>query len=253
MPIVALVVVASLGVSKPWQLEYYRVGGIAGYDDRLTVNDDGRMIVPERRPPRPSMPANELIPALPAEMAALTRELANIDLAKIPPDRPRDPSDGQIRDALYQAVEITSGGRTHKMREGPLLELLASMYQRVADERRGAKAGAFPVGNVWSVEELTGESGEGGWRGTWMRRGDSNVFDAVWTHSLTGSERFGTVQLDFAARGRIQLHVAPDGPRYDGSYDANVQSISGSVSDCGPCRFKKNACTHCIWRARVKR
>lgn len=36
---------------------------------------------------------------------------------------------------------------------------------------------SYDLGTRWDETEVSG------WRGVWIRRGNSNVFDAMWTHS----------------------------------------------------------------------
>ena len=91
---------------------------------------------------------------------------------------------------------------------------------------RGKGLNALPsptsIGRVWHTTEY------GGWTGTWTRRGDSMVFDALW---LNGSQKVTGV-LTMTVQGstvRIQSRQQSNGNEvdYEGTLSQDGQSISG--------------------------
>ena len=79
------------------------------------------------------------------------------------------------------------------------------------------------IGRVWHTTE------EGGWSGTWTRRGDSMVFDAVW---LSGSQKVTGV-LTMTVQGstvRIQSRQQSNGndTDYEGTLAQDGRSVAGT-------------------------
>lgn len=92
------------------------------------------------------------------------------------------------------------------------------------------RSGAVPisVGRVWHVTE------DGGWTGTWTRRGASLVFDGVW-HSSAGTV---TGVLRMAVQGasvHIQSRKQSNGSDvdYQGTLSKDGRSIKGSLTVLG--------------------
>ncbi|HEX2561212.1 hypothetical protein [Phenylobacterium sp.] len=97
------------------------------------------------------------------------------------------------------------------------------------------------LGQVWEEDEVSG------WRGVWIRRGTSTVFDAYWWHPA--GERVQAV-LELSGRGReVTLHRQhPDGQscRYEGRIAANWTDVAGRYT----CSWEA---TPMPWRARIVR
>lgn len=100
------------------------------------------------------------------------------------------------------------------------------------------------LGSVWDEEEVAG------WRGTWRRRGRSNVFDAEWVHP-NGSREYA--QLSIHVNGRIvtvqRTQLRPSHPRmrctYHGTLAADGRSVAGTYG-CAWARGPYN------WRATIR-
>jgi len=96
------------------------------------------------------------------------------------------------------------------------------------------------LGRVWSVSE------DGGWIGTWTRRGDSLVFDAVWSK---GGQRVTGV-LTMSVQGhtvRIQSRQQTNGNDvdYEGTLAPDSRSIQGTLRVLG-------SSSSSGWRASIK-
>jgi hypothetical protein len=82
----------------------------------------------------------------------------------------------------------------------------------------------IPYGRIWSVSE------EGGWQGTWTRRGDSQIFDAVW---YRGNERVtGVLTMTFreslvSIRSRQQTNGHD--VDYEGKISTDGKYVGGSL------------------------
>jgi hypothetical protein len=81
------------------------------------------------------------------------------------------------------------------------------------------------LGDVWEMEEVSC------WRGTWLRRGKSDVFDAYWTNPDGERER---AVLRMWLRGRkvivARYHEAGKYCRYDGLIGADWSTVQGWYS-----------------------
>ncbi|HEY9219784.1 MAG TPA: hypothetical protein VIO94_17175 [Phenylobacterium sp.] len=98
-----------------------------------------------------------------------------------------------------------------------------------------------PLGQVWEEDEVSQ------WRGVWVRRGTSFVFDAYWTHP-TG-ERVLAV-LEVSGRGRdvtiMRHHPGDRWCRYDGRIADNWIDVAGEYR----CSWGDDVMP---WRARIVR
>jgi len=89
-------------------------------------------------------------------------------------------------------------------------------------------AGDDALGRVWTVSE------DGGWTGTWTRRGDSLVFDAVW--SKGGQRVTGVLTMSVQGRTvRIQSRRQTNGNDvdYEGTLAPDGRSIQGTLQVLG--------------------
>ncbi len=219
-------------VRGPWTVEYALVGGVAGYGKYLIVHDDGQLLIGGQQTPSQ---------APPAQMDALDELLSKLDLAAVP-CRPREEHQ-HVSDDMYSKLELSIGGGKYCPEQallGPLLDSILADGNKRLEEERWARAGPFKLGRTWRVEELVRDSSGvyhgTSWKGVWVRRPDSNTFDAVWRHNKTGEEIRGMVELDVAEHGQLLLHRTTGGLRYRASYAPERPStISGSVGACDNC------------------
>lgn len=83
------------------------------------------------------------------------------------------------------------------------------------------RTGGDPLGAAWDETEL-------GWRGTWTRRGGSNVFDAQWVHPNGARD---AAELTFTVNGRqvVILRRQSKGEcRYQGTLSADGARAQGT-------------------------
>ena len=108
-------------------------------------------------------------------------------------------------------------------------------------EGRGEAPYGDALGDVWEMEEVSC------WRGTWLRRGKSNIFDAYWKNPGGERER---ATLQMWLRGRsvtvIRRHGAGKYCRYDGTISGDWWSVAGWYT----CTWAK---TPMQWHARIVR
>lgn len=97
------------------------------------------------------------------------------------------------------------------------------------------------LGDVWEEEE------ENMWRGTWIRRGESHLFDAYWTHP-TGERVLAVVEI--RNRGRqvkvVRRHSDRQSCDYHGEIDENWLEVRGSYR----CSWTSHSSP---WEARIVR
>lgn len=146
-----------------------------------------------------------------------------------------EPQSGLAPPALWRIAlfpyaprpQEASGG--YGMRNWPVL-LAALVGLSVA-----TPAAADDLGRVWRESEV-------GWDGTWTRRGNSNVFDAVWTKA---GER-ETAMLTISIRGSEVSVLRDNGRnrtcRYDGRLHGNT--VQGSYRCDGSGRLEWSATIH---------
>jgi hypothetical protein len=81
------------------------------------------------------------------------------------------------------------------------------------------------LGDVWEMEEVSC------WRGTWLRRGKSNVFDAYWKNPNGERER-ATLKMWLMGRDVtvIRRHDRGRYCRYDGRISTDWWSVQGWYS-----------------------
>jgi hypothetical protein len=204
-----------------WMLKYSVEGGIAGYNEHLTLNQEGEVEVRSYQSQfRFTVPSKKL-----ADIRQMVQQLDASAFKPVPPPP-------EMPDMIYSPFTITTGG--HEYQIGPdgnglraVIESLLSEGLRRAEDQMFAKAGPFRLGRVWKVEEEVRDSqgmwhGEL-WMGTWTRINDSNVFGAVWRNNKSNQELRDTVVLDSAERGKIAMHRTSSNVKYDGWYSQERQ------------------------------
>jgi hypothetical protein len=95
------------------------------------------------------------------------------------------------------------------------------------------------LGDVWEMEEVSC------WRGTWLRRGKSNTFDAYWKNP-TGERERAVLRIWVKGRNVIvyRPHEAGKYCRYDGAIGPDWLSVEGRYS----CTWHR---TPMHWQARI--
>jgi hypothetical protein len=71
---------------------------------------------------------------------------------------------------------------------------------------------------------------EGEWRGTWVRRGGSGVFDATWRSSSTGAVASDVIRIEQIIGNLVILKRDSNGGRYFGALGCDGRTITGSAS-----------------------
>jgi len=95
------------------------------------------------------------------------------------------------------------------------------------------------LGQAWEQEEVSG------WRGLWLRRGMTRIFDAYWQHQ--GGERVRAVlEMHPTRNGVVVIRRHPGGQycRYDGTFQHDVRWINGRYT----CTWQR---TPMAWSARI--
>ena len=88
----------------------------------------------------------------------------------------------------------------------------------------GSASSIADLGRVWSVFEA------GEWIGTWTRRGDTNIIDAVWTNKNTPGEWRDEMTIESVRGDQVVLFRKGMNGRYTGTISADRKSISGTAS-----------------------
>jgi hypothetical protein len=231
--------------SSTWTVQYTVSGGIAGRVEHISVRQDG---VTQTWGLRAAKRESTISPEELAKIRSLVKACKLSDTAK--------PAESQIPDMISSELTIEIGGHLYYI--GPegkdLAQELHRLFEQKAQEAENAKwakAGPFRLGRVWKVkEEIRDQKGRFNgefWLGTWTRRADTNLFDALWRNSRTGEEVKGVVQLDSAERGMVTLHRLGTKQIYHGVYQPEHMNTvsSGSISAPGS--------TPCLWWAAVEK
>ena len=220
----ALLCLLGVGITPPWTLEYKQSGGVHGRYKHVVVHDDGRVLVLDMLGNREADTQ-----ASPALLATLKDLLSKAFLMEPWPAAPRDRERGEpdsidtiITGSMADGVVSPVGGVY-------LGDALESIYRDALQRADDKRYGPFSIGRVWRVLEtqldsLKGRYPDNCWDGTWIRRGDTAVFDAVWRKHGTGEERHSRVFLDLAQRGILKMHETPDGARYTATFLPTKQS-----------------------------
>lgn len=87
--------------------------------------------------------------------------------------------DAQIKENLIRAADVR---RTNQTLENDDKGPVGSLSRSIVESE------LLTLGNVWSVKECCG------WSGTWIRRPNTNVFDAKWRHT-NGSTAADVLEL----------------------------------------------------------
>jgi hypothetical protein len=97
------------------------------------------------------------------------------------------------------------------------------------------------LGDVWEMEEVAC------WRGTWLRRGQSNIFDGYWVHA-SGERVRATLEMFRNGRSVIVVRRHPGGKycRYDGTVSDDLTQVEGRYT----CTWER---TPMAWRATIVR
>ncbi len=88
--------------------------------------------------------------------------------------------------------------------------------------RTGVESALLTLGNVWSVRECCG------WSGTWVRRPNTNTFDARWRHT-NGSTASDVLQLSGWDRSTNVVIITRKS--MNGSYKATYNPTAKTLSN----------------------
>ena len=101
--------------------------------------------------------------------------------------------------------------------------------------------GAEALGDAWEMEEVAC------WRGTWLRRGRTNIFDGYWTHP-TGERVRATLEMWRKGRAVTVVRRQERGQycRYDGTISEDWWFVEGRYT----CTWER---TPMRWHARIVR
>lgn len=208
-----------------WLVEYTVTGGVAGRVEHISVRQDG---LTKTWSVSASTQESTISAAELAEIRSLVMACRLTNTTK--------PAESQIPDMISSALTMERDGRLYYI--GPEGKELAQALDRIfeqktkeAEDAKWAKAGPFHLGRVWKVqEEIRDPQGQfhgDYWLGTWTRRGDTNLFDAVWRDSRTGEEVRDVMQFDSAQRGSLTLHRLGTHQIYLGSWRAEQMNVIG--------------------------
>jgi len=97
------------------------------------------------------------------------------------------------------------------------------------------------LGDAWEMREVSC------WRGTWLRRGKTNIFDAYWMHP-TGERVRATLEMWLSGHSVVVVRRHPGGQycRYDGTISPDWWSVEGRYT----CTWER---TPMAWQARIVR
>jgi hypothetical protein len=174
----------------------------------------------------------------PEELARITRLVKQFNLSNT-----TNPAESHIPDVMANRFTLELGG--HLYYGGPEEKELATELQSILTEEakaavneKWAKTGPFRLGRLWQVKEdirdSKGRFHRDYWLGTWTRRGDMNLFDAVWHNFKTGEEMKDVVQFDSAERGTVRLHRQRTKQAYEGDYRAEEMNTIFAGTVRGP-------------------
>lgn len=102
-------------------------------------------------------------------------------------DKTPSPSTGSTR-RLFSALRFTLLALPARAQPAPAGSEELALRETTADAS---------LGTVWSQSE-------NGWSGVWTRRGDTNVFDGVWTQG--SSRHLGTMTITVGSNGAVRIY-----------------------------------------------
>jgi hypothetical protein len=232
---------------KSWKIEYDEAGGLAGKTRHLTITDDGKV---SAQGGGSMQPWHISFSAAASQLADIKAILKGMKLSGPPKPLPRKKGE-PISDMLETTLEITYGGQKYPIHLAPenlmsILESVLNEGQERAEDEKWTKAGPFKLGRVWTVRAEVRDSnsmwhGEE-WIGTWIRQGQSKIFDAVWRNNKTNEEIRDTVEVESAERGSVALHRTGAKLHYHGYYTSDRQDeVIGTIRPSA----------NCSWRAKI--
>jgi len=234
---------ASAQTSSEWKIDYHESGGIDGRVLSITLTSPGKADSKGGLGPGAWQSTFQISSGQLSEVRALVNDLK---LSGTPTRRPAEKRD--IPDMVYTTLDVTHAGAVYPILSPPpklvaILRDLLKQGKKQAEDEKWQKAGDFKLGRVWHVsEEVRDKEGiwHGElWQGTWTRKGDGKIFDAVWVNNQTHQEVHDTVELDSAERGWFMLHRTSSNISYKGYYQADKQNdLVGYVSSCPTCTWR---------------
>lgn len=214
-----------------WKVEYHVKGGEDGKDLLLTLTSDGQLVAENRRL---GTRATRSAPAeLTSKMTGLVRKLVRA---------------GGLARGLESSPETVSVASmlVVRNRRYPIAlpedvsELLSTSLREALKD---TKAAPLNLGRIWKIEEgFAGD--ETDWEGTWVRRGQSNLFDARWNNCWLNETKSDVIEVEVAENGQVVLLRHGIGMRYRGSFSpAHPHKLTGTADWYGP---------GVVWRATIE-
>jgi hypothetical protein len=92
-----------------------------------------------------------------------------------------------------------------------------------------AAAQEFDLGREWQVREQASDGSH--WAGLWVRRGDTNMFDAEWQNSASGKVIRDVIEFVRLKQNSVVLHRVRNNGQYFGELSPDGRRIvNGSAS-----------------------
>jgi hypothetical protein len=208
---------------KTWQIESGVSGGLIGRSENFTLTSDGQVTFEDHR--RRTRATQKVSAMIISEVTQLLKELNLPTTSSVASGKEWGP------DQIASHFIVTLDGKKYVVQQsGPHLDLaldeaqqnmLSRLNQTLAqvfteDLKRNAKEVDFGLGKVWILNE-----GAQNWRnpnpvwvGTLTRRGQSNIFEAVWRKRGTGEEVRDTVRIVTQPHYNVRLYRT--GPKREG-------------------------------------
>jgi hypothetical protein len=216
---------------KDWRVEHRVTSSVDTDDLLLTLTSDGQLVAENKRISKKTVKTAP--PLLTQRIASIVRD---IELSDGPsPERDLLPSASTTLSAL-----IIGERRYPLVLPQDVNDLLsASLYEALAD----VHPTKLNLGRVWKVEEgFAGDEAE--WQGVWVRRGQTNLFDAKWHNRWLNLTQGDVIEAEVAENGQVILFRQGIKMHYRGSYSQDQRhKLSGTADWYGP---------GVIWKATIE-
>ena len=237
-----LVIVALAGVAylvsrvsqpnlKDWRVEHHVSNGVEADNLLLTLTSDGQLVAENRRIGKKTVKTAP--PGLRKGIANIVRDL---ELSSRPSlERVLGPNS-----STTSSVLIVRGQRHLVIFPQDVNDLLSVSLQ---DALTDAPSTKLNLGRVWKIDEgFAGDEAE--WQGVWVRRGQSNLFDAKWHNRWLSENQGDVIEVEIAENGQVILFRQGIKMHYRGSYSQDQpHKLSGTADWYGP---------GVIWRATIE-
>jgi hypothetical protein len=216
---------------KDWRVEHHVFNDGGADNFLLTLTNDGQLVVENKRIGKRTVKTAS--PGLRKRIANIVRDH---DLSSRPsPERVLSSNSSTTSSAL-----IIRGQRYLVVFPQDVNDLLFSSLQDALTDPAPVK---LNLGRAWKIEEgFAGDEAE--WQGVWVRRGQSNLFDAKWNNRWLNENQGDVIEVEVAENGQVILFRQGIKMHYRGSYSQDQpQRLSGTADWYGP---------GVIWRATIE-